>query len=40
MLAEGLYWLLDQGRSVADADREHWEAFLAKRKLFIERVIT
>jgi hypothetical protein len=40
VLAEGLYWLLDQGRSVADADREHWEAFLAKRKLFIERVIT
>jgi hypothetical protein len=40
VLAEGLYWLLDQGGSVADADREHWEAFLANRKQFIERVIS
>lgn len=39
VLAEGLYWLLDQGGSVADADRAHWEAFLAKRKNFIKRVI-
>jgi hypothetical protein len=40
VLAEGLYWLLDQGRSVADADREHWEAFLIKREKFILRVLT
>jgi hypothetical protein len=39
VLAEGLYWLLDQGRSLADADREHWEAFLANRKHLIERVM-
>ena len=39
VLAEGLYWLLDQGRSVADADRGHWEVFLAKREQFIRRVI-
>jgi hypothetical protein len=40
VLAEGLYWLLDQGRSVADADREHWETFLDKRQKFILRVLT
>jgi len=40
VLAEGLYWLLDQGRSVADADREHWETFLDMRQKFILRVLT
>ena len=39
VLAEGIYWLLDQGRSVTDADQAHWAKFLTKRKDFIERVL-
>ena len=39
VLAEGIYWLLDQGRSVTDADQAHWAKFLAKRKRFIGRVL-
>ena len=39
VLAEGTYWLLDQGRPVSRADQNHWAAFLAKRKKFIERVL-
>jgi hypothetical protein len=39
VLAEGIYWLLDQGKSVTDADRAHWDKFLAKRKRFIGRVL-
>jgi hypothetical protein len=39
VLAEGIYWLLDQGRSVTDADRAHWAKFLVKRKDFIGRVL-
>jgi hypothetical protein len=38
VLAEGIYWLLDQGRSVADADLDHWSRFLARRHSFIKRV--
>jgi hypothetical protein len=38
-LAEGIYWLLDQGRSIPDADRAHWARFLVKRKQFIENVL-
>jgi hypothetical protein len=39
VLAEGAYWLLDQRQSVFSADRQHWAAFLAKRKQFVERVL-
>lgn len=39
VLAEGIYWLLDQGKSIADADRAHWSSFLRRRKEFIERVL-
>jgi hypothetical protein len=39
VLAEGIYWLLDQGRLVTDANRAHWAKFLVKRKDFIWRVL-
>jgi hypothetical protein len=39
VLAEGIYWLLDQGRSITDADSAHWTRFLDKRKQFIRRVL-
>lgn len=39
VLAEGAYWLLDQGRSVRTADEKHWAAFLVRRRTFIERVL-
>ena len=39
VLAEGIYWLLDQGRAIADADRAHWTRFLDKRRHFILRVL-
>lgn len=39
VLAEGIYWLLDQDLSIADADAAHWAMFLEKRRLFIEAVL-
>jgi hypothetical protein len=39
VLAEGIYWLLDQGLSLDQADQKHWTTFLNIRKLFIERVL-
>jgi hypothetical protein len=39
VLAEGTFWLLDQGRSASDGDLAHWRDFLTKRKRFIGRVI-
>jgi hypothetical protein len=38
-LAEGLFWLLDNGRSLHDATAEHWRDFLGKRVGFITDVI-
>lgn len=38
VLAEGIYWLLDQNLSIADADDAHWTSDLRVRKQFIERV--
>src|SRR5689334_19227666 len=35
VLAEGIFWLLDQGKTAADGDLEHWRDFLARRQLFI-----
>jgi hypothetical protein len=39
VLAEGTFWLLDQGKTASDGDLEHWRDFLAKRKRFIEQVL-
>ena len=39
VLAEGIYWLLDQGQAITDASERHWYVFLAKRRKFIKRVI-
>jgi hypothetical protein len=39
VLAEGIYWLLDQERSVLAADHAFWSQFLVRRKSFIERVL-
>jgi hypothetical protein len=36
VLAEGLYWLLDQDRSIMEADEPHWSMFLARRSRFIQ----
>lgn len=40
VLAEGIFWLLDQGKPASDGDLEHWQAFLAHRKQFIQQVRT
>ena len=39
VLAEGIYWLLDQDRSFHEADQIHWETFLDMRRQFIEGVL-
>jgi hypothetical protein len=39
VLAEGLFWLLDQERSISEAGRTHWRNYLGARKSFIEGVI-
>ena len=39
VLAEGIYWLLDQDLSVDQADQKHWTTFLGIRKQFIEHVL-
>ena len=39
VLAEGIYWLLDQDRSILAADQAFWSRFLVRRKSFIERVL-
>src|SRR5487761_286943 len=39
VLAEGIYWLLDQDRSVTDANEDYWIDFLEKRAHFIESVL-
>jgi hypothetical protein len=38
VLAEGTFWLLDQGKSASDGDLDHWRDFLAHRQQFIEQV--
>ena len=40
VLAEGIFWLFDQGRPASDGDLEHWLHFLAHRKQFIQQVRT
>jgi len=39
VLAEGIFWLLDQGKAAPDGDLKHWRDFLAKRQLFIEQIL-
>lgn len=39
VLAEGIYWLLDQGKTVLDGNLAHWREFLEKRQRFIEKVL-
>jgi hypothetical protein len=39
VLAEGTYWLLDQGQPMSGADERHWADFLVKRRQFIRRVL-
>jgi len=38
VLAEGTFWLLDQGRPASDGDLSHWRDFLAHRRQFIAQV--
>jgi hypothetical protein len=38
-LAEGVFWLLDNGWRVKDADEEFWERFLRNRLKFINEVL-
>jgi hypothetical protein len=40
VLAEGVFWLLDQGRSLLDADLRHWKDFLVRRRTFINHVLS
>jgi hypothetical protein len=40
VLAEGIFWLLDQGKPASDGDLAHWRDFLAHRKQFIQQVRT
>jgi len=39
VLAEGIYWLLDLGQPIADADEAYWVGFLMKRRRFISGVL-
>jgi hypothetical protein len=39
VLAEGIYWLLDQERRIIEADAAYWRSFLGKRRRFIEGVL-
>lgn len=39
VLAEGIYWLLDQNRRIAEADAGYWTGFLVKRRQFIQDVL-
>jgi hypothetical protein len=39
VLAEGIFWLLDQGKTAVDGDLEHWQDFLAKRRRFIGQIL-
>lgn len=38
-LAEGIFWLLDRGRRVKDADEIFWRTFIGNRRRFIHDVI-
>jgi hypothetical protein len=40
VLAEGVFWLLDQGKTIQDADLRHWRDFLKRRRTFINHVLS
>jgi hypothetical protein len=40
VLGEGVFWLLDQGGSVLDANLRHWKDFLVRRRAFINHVLS
>jgi hypothetical protein len=40
VLAEGVFWLFDQGKSVQNADLRHWRDFLRRRRTFINHVLS
>ncbi len=37
-LAEGVFWLLDNGGRISQADRRHWASFLDRRRAFIDQI--
>lgn len=37
-LAEGLFWVLDNGGRIAHADLAHWRSFLRRRRALIDRI--
>jgi hypothetical protein len=39
VMAEGTFWLLDQGKTASDGDLTHWREFLERRRQFIEDVL-
>jgi len=39
VLAEGIFWLLDQGGSLDQADFGHWREFLDRRRRFVQHVL-
>lgn len=39
VLAEGIFWLLDQERTLADADSKHWRSYIDRRRRFIEYIL-
>ena len=39
VLAEGTFWLLDQGKTASAGGLAHWRDFLQKRRRFIEHVL-
>jgi hypothetical protein len=40
VLAEGIFWLLDQGKPASDGGLEHWRDFLNHRRRFIQEIRT
>ncbi len=39
VMAEGIFWLLDQENSLIAADSAHWRDFLPRRRRFIESIL-
>jgi hypothetical protein len=39
-LAEGLFWVLDNGGRIGNADLQHWRMFLDRRRALIHRITT
>lgn len=39
IIAEGLFWLLDEERPLEEADAEHWDGYLKGRRRLIDRLL-